>query len=360
MFEEEKLQQLRDFNNRLISAKKLSKDLRLSILEKLRFPLLEKYSASEHLTRWGLLNFISQFNSQLHVDCLIQGNYTEQQAISIFEKCSDKLGCLFVDNSKIFPERILQLKDEETYVKVKSLSVEDENSMVTVYIQRGPGTIYDSIMMQLLSTLMEEPCFDILRTKKQLGYTVYCQDHSTSGILGLSVNVQTQKSKFTVEEATKDIMQFLRQDFKELLYGWTVEEFQEQVDALITIKTNEDCQLSEEVSRNWDEIVVGDCNFDRLQQEVKYLRNVTFDEMKKFYEEICVVNQRILVVQVEGNYPLSVHCTDDITATITAPILDLTYLTPEQSQANQAHIKSLNDYVDSSYFYPVSFVRDSV
>ena len=37
--------------------------------------------------------------------------------------------------------------------------------------------------------IMDEPCFDILRTREQLGYSVYSQAKVTSGIIGLVVAV---------------------------------------------------------------------------------------------------------------------------------------------------------------------------
>lgn len=43
---------------------------------------------------------------------------------------------------------------------------------------------------------MDEPCFDILRTREQLGYSVYSQAKVTSGIIGLVVAVSSQASKF--------------------------------------------------------------------------------------------------------------------------------------------------------------------
>lgn len=44
--------------------------------------------------------------------------------------------------------------------------------------------------------VMDEPVFNFLRTKEQLGYHVYCTNHNTYGILGLSVTVNTQANKF--------------------------------------------------------------------------------------------------------------------------------------------------------------------
>jgi nardilysin len=43
---------------------------------------------------------------------------------------------------------------------------------------------------------MEEPVFDMLRTKEQLGYSVFSMMRYTFGVLGFSVSVNTQADKF--------------------------------------------------------------------------------------------------------------------------------------------------------------------
>lgn len=43
---------------------------------------------------------------------------------------------------------------------------------------------------------MEEPVFDILRTREQLGYNVYATLRNTFGVLGFSITVDFQADKF--------------------------------------------------------------------------------------------------------------------------------------------------------------------
>lgn len=43
---------------------------------------------------------------------------------------------------------------------------------------------------------MEEPVFDILRTREQLGYNVNATLRNTFGVLGFSVTVDFQAEKF--------------------------------------------------------------------------------------------------------------------------------------------------------------------
>ncbi len=43
---------------------------------------------------------------------------------------------------------------------------------------------------------MEEPAFEYLRTKEQLGYSVYASSHNTLDTVGFSVTVCSQAHKF--------------------------------------------------------------------------------------------------------------------------------------------------------------------
>ena len=43
---------------------------------------------------------------------------------------------------------------------------------------------------------MEEPCFDILRTREQLGYSVYCTHTNMYNVIGFDVTVNSQANKY--------------------------------------------------------------------------------------------------------------------------------------------------------------------
>jgi len=55
---------------------------------------------------------------------------------------------------------------------------------------------------------MEEPCFDFLLTRKQLGYYVDSGIRCTRGILGYSVSVNSHSSKFRLLIITSEFNQF--------------------------------------------------------------------------------------------------------------------------------------------------------
>ena len=77
----------------------------------------------------------------------------------------------------------------------------------------------------LLITIMEEPCFNFLRTIKTLGYTVFPMLRDTYGIGGLSITVRSQRDKFLVEEVKKCIDEFLL-EFKKQLHDMEKDKFE--------------------------------------------------------------------------------------------------------------------------------------
>ena len=75
---------------------------------------------------------------------------------------------------------------------------------------------------------MEEPCFDILRTKKCLGYSVYPTLRDTFGIGGISISISSQQNKFSVKEIHEHCLDFLKQ-FEEIISGMRDEKFEGSV-----------------------------------------------------------------------------------------------------------------------------------
>lgn len=62
-------------------------------------------------------------------------------------------------------------------------------------------------MVDLLEQIILEPCYDVLRTKEQLGYTVSCGMRHTVGVLGFCVLVQS--STYGVQHILQRIDNFL-------------------------------------------------------------------------------------------------------------------------------------------------------
>uniref|UniRef100_A0AAX7U4V8 Nardilysin a (N-arginine dibasic convertase) n=1 Tax=Astatotilapia calliptera TaxID=8154 RepID=A0AAX7U4V8_ASTCA len=278
--------------NILIKPEKLSKDVRLLILEHSRWSMVDKYQAlTAGLTTEELIEFSRSFRAELFAEGLVQGNFSS--AVSgqqTFSKLTAEVPVMF---------RVVELPQKHHICKVKSLNKGDANSEVTVYYQSGPKALREHTLMELLVMHMEEPCFDFLRTKETLGYHVYPTCRNTSGVLGFSVTVETQATKFNTELVELKIEEFLT-SFGEKLNALTEEAFNTQVTALVKLKECEDTHLGEEVDRNWAEVVTQQYVFDRLNREIEALKQMTRDELVSWFKEHRGQSSRKLSVHVVG------------------------------------------------------------
>uniref|UniRef100_A0A8C8GAJ2 Nardilysin n=1 Tax=Oncorhynchus tshawytscha TaxID=74940 RepID=A0A8C8GAJ2_ONCTS len=290
--------------NILIRPEKLGKDVRLLVLEHGRWSMVEKYQALADggLTVEQLMEFSRTFKTQLYAEGLVQGNFTSQESIQFLQYVTDKLQFSKLPAEVPVLFRVVELPLKQHVCKVKALNKGDANSEVTVYYQSGLKNLREHTLMELLVMHMEEPCFDFLRTKETLGYHVYPTCRNTSGVLGFSVTVETQATKFNTELVELKIEEFLS-SFGEKLSALTEGAFNTQVTALVKLKECEDTHLGEEVDRNWAEVVTQQYVFNRLHREIEALKQMTRAELGSWYLEHRGHNCRKLSVHVVGFGP---------------------------------------------------------
>uniref|UniRef100_G3NHC1 Nardilysin convertase n=1 Tax=Gasterosteus aculeatus aculeatus TaxID=481459 RepID=G3NHC1_GASAC len=281
--------------NILIKPERLGKDVRLLILEHCRWSVVQKYQAvMKGLTVHDLMTFATRLKAELYVEGLVQGNFTSTESREFLQYFIEKLQfqCLSAEVPVLF--RVVELPKKHHLCKVKSLNKGDANSEVTVYYQVGARDV--CLLPQMH---MEEPCFDFLRTKETLGYQVYPTCRNTSGVLGFSVTVETQATKFSTELVEAKIEEFLV-SFGERLSGLSEEAFGTQVTALIKLKECEDAHLGEEVDRNWFEVVTQQYVFKRLNKEIEALKQFSQEELLSWFLQHRNADSRKLSVHVVG------------------------------------------------------------
>ncbi|XP_033478033.2 nardilysin-like [Epinephelus lanceolatus] len=285
--------------NILIKPERLGKDVRLLILEHCRWSVIQKYQAvMKGLTVDDLMTFVTGLKAELYTEGLVQGNFTNMESKEFLQYFIDKLQFQPLSAEVPVLFRVVELPQKHHLCKVKSLNKGDANSEVTVYYQSGLKNLKEHALMELMVMHMEEPCFDFLRTKETLGYQVYPTCRNTSGVLGFSVTVETQATKFSTELVEAKIEEFLV-SFGERLSGLSEEAFRTQVTALIKLKECEDAHLGEEVDRNWFEVVTQQYVFKRLNKEIEALKLFSQEELVSWFLEHRN-NSRKLSVHVVG------------------------------------------------------------
>ncbi|XP_039667966.1 LOW QUALITY PROTEIN: nardilysin-like [Perca fluviatilis] len=286
--------------NILIKPERLGKDVRLQILEHSRWSVIQKYQAvTKGLTVDDLTAFATGLKAELFVEGLVQGNFTSTESKEFLQYFIDKLQFQPLSAEVPVLFRVVELPHQHHLCKVKSLNKGDANSEVTVYYQSGLKNLREHALMELMVMHMEEPCFDFLRTKETLGYQVYPTCRNTSGVLGFSVTVETQATKFSTEFVEAKIEEFLA-SFGERLSALSEDAFRTQVTALIKLKECEDAHLGEEVDRNWFEVVTQQYVFKRLDKEIEALKLFSQQELVSWFLEHRNASSRKLSVHVVG------------------------------------------------------------
>ena len=62
------------------------------------------------------------------------------------------------------------------------------------YWQLGPASPASRLLADLLEAVIDEPLYDQLRTKEQLGYSVSCGSRWTDGIVGFGICVTSKEA----------------------------------------------------------------------------------------------------------------------------------------------------------------------
>uniref|UniRef100_A0A131Z3S2 Metalloprotease n=1 Tax=Rhipicephalus appendiculatus TaxID=34631 RepID=A0A131Z3S2_RHIAP len=280
LFENIKKHVQKRYYNLFMKPSHLCTDTRFSILQQCHWSNIEKRKIIKDVTVSSLLCFVEEFRKQLFVEGLVHGNFTASEAIALGELVVKKLNCAPLPTCMIPEYRVMQVPFGNQYCRVASFNIEDHNSMIVNYYQLGPGAIKQHALAELMIDFMEEPCFDILRTKSQLGYDVSCSNRNTNGIVGFTVGVCCSAEKFTCSYVDEQIELFLSM-FAKKIAELTQEEFSTQVSSLVKQKSCSDLYLQEESDRYWAEIVSFDYLFDRLQREIEFLNALTLKEFKE-------------------------------------------------------------------------------
>ncbi|KAK2589280.1 hypothetical protein KPH14_007833 [Odynerus spinipes] len=301
LFDVMKQEQLKAYYNTFLKPGQLVKDVRLSILVLEHWLAVDKHSAIATSTFNEFQNFIEQFTKHIYIQCLVQGNMTQDDVIQNIQSCVDILKC-----GPLLPNTMPQLKITELpvgiqYCKVKNFNKTDVNSVITNYYQSGPSSIKLTVIIELLLMIMEEPLFNQLRTQEQLGYDVSCLMRDTFGILGYSITVHTQADKHSTEHVDSRIETFLK-TFNKLLGETSEKELESMKEALTKTKQCADIHLKEEVDRNWAEITNRNYTFDRLEKEIIDIDSITIEELRNWMAAHTINgdNLRKLSVHIVG------------------------------------------------------------
>ncbi|KAG5331760.1 IDE enzyme, partial [Acromyrmex charruanus] len=248
----------------------------------LRKELLE---ATTYLDVKRFKRYISQLFSKVHVQCLIHGNVTATEATDILELIELKLitgvpNIVPLLQQKLILSREIKLENGCHFL-FEAKNDLYKSSCTVVYYPTGLQSTESNMLLELLAQIIAEPCFNTLKTKEQLGYTVLSDIHRSSGAQGLRIIVESDKHPQYVE---KRINLFLHSMLNHIS-TMTEEQFEENKKALAVLRLEKPNRLSARCILYWNEIINQQYNFDRVNIEAAYLKTISKQQLLNFFKE---------------------------------------------------------------------------
>ncbi|PSN57801.1 Insulin-degrading enzyme [Blattella germanica] len=247
----------------------------------------ELLAATDELTLEKVDAFIPQILSKMHIECLIHGN-ADKQVIDIGKEsppsCTPRRGevkvvCVLMTITAP-PASAQQRTPAGCHYVFEVRNRLHRSSCTEIYYQCNLQCIHTNMLLELLVQLINEPCFNILRTKEQLGYIVFSGIRRSNGVQGLRVIVQSDRHPSYVDQRVEAFLSKM----EDYIGNMSSEEFERHKEALAAQRLEKPKKLSVLSARFWSEITTQQYNFDRANIEVAHLRELQKKDILEFFK----------------------------------------------------------------------------
>ncbi|XP_071560396.1 insulin-degrading enzyme-like isoform X2 [Temnothorax nylanderi] len=258
----------------------------------------ELYAAEKYLPD-NLKLFIPKLFSKMHVECLIYGNVTKDEAEGIGELIESKLQTGMPHMVPLLQKQLVLYREIKLengcHVRFEDENKEKVTSSTIVYYATGLRSTESNMLLSLSNRIIDQNTFNTLRTKYNLGYTVFSQVTKMDATQYLTVVVQGNCRPQNVE----DQINLFMEDMYEHISTMSKEEFDNHKKGLKSHLTAPKTRSSQCFSY-WEEIETQEYNFNREDIEVRYLEKITQQQLRKFFEEniLSKLTRRKLSVHV--------------------------------------------------------------
>jgi insulysin len=251
----------------------------------------EKLAELKDLTPADIQAFYPALLARLHIEGLVHGNMAAEDALRAGTIIEEELAPKSLVPSELLSQRSHILPENCKAVYKRDVPDPDNvNSGLEYYLQiENAASKVSRARIQIMAQIINEPCFNQLRTKEQLGYLVFSGVRKQTGATGLRFILQSERDPVHLESRVEN---FLETRMKTYLEEMKPEEYEKQVNSLIQRKLEKDKNLRTETYRYWGQIVSGYYDFEELQDEVEEMRRTTLETMREFFQSSILPSAR--------------------------------------------------------------------
>ncbi|KAI8912435.1 Metalloenzyme, LuxS/M16 peptidase-like protein [Gorgonomyces haynaldii] len=248
-----------------------------------------KIQVLEHLTLQDLNAFVPQLLSKMFIQGFVHGNLHKQKVREIGQKMIQDLQYQALEEDQRLADvrtHIINGAEHTFYHLVYNPN--NVNSAIEFCLQIGPeNDVQGRALLGLLAQISGEPVFDQLRTKEQLGYSVY------GGIRkmrwhGYRIVIQSERDPIYLEER---IELFLRQ-FQQTLLEMPDEKFNKYKQAYVNNLLEKPKNLNQHSNRLWNIISSRYYDFDRNETDASFVQSIQKQQLVQFYQHAIVGPER--------------------------------------------------------------------
>ena len=243
----------------------------------------EELQEIDRLTFDALQKFQQTMLSKIRAEALIHGNLTEESALllaSKVEQCLVDHGVKPPTKTQRISQRCAMLSNNSHYLYTTQTEVH-KSSCISVYYQCGLKSTASNALIELFLQIISEPCFDMLRTKEQLGYIVWSQVREVEGVQGLRIIVQSDRHPVYLDTRIEAFLHSVEEHIEKM----DEEEFERHKTSLAEKRLEKPKVLGTRTWKFWSEIVCEQYNFDRDQVEVAEMRKLAKQDVLAFYHK---------------------------------------------------------------------------
>jgi len=250
----------------------------------------------------GLVDYVKTIWASGKGEALIQGNYVKEEALDIVNTLDKTLSFKTISSDQ-YPTRLKALPlpataggEQPTRLSISEPNPENGNAATQIILQSLGTSERDHVLIEIIAAVIQEPFYDDLRTKQQLGYIVASGVKAVEQTRTLSLIVQSNVAP--AEGISAAVIKFLDGVSDRLLTPLTPVDIELFVKGLVDSRLEPDKQLAVEVTRNWSEIASGRFQYNRLRAEVAALLAIKKVDIVDFWEQLYAKERRMLVSEI--------------------------------------------------------------
>ena len=235
-----------------------------------------------HLTPEDISEFYPQLLKQVHIEVLAHGNIYKEDALRMTDLIDSTLKPRPLPQSQWQVRRNLILPPGGDFTYQRTLrDPVNVNHCIEYYLY--VGAVSDMTLrakLLLLAQMTDEPGFDQLRTKEQLGYIVFTGATMAATTMGYRVIIQSEKPTEYLEERINAFLVFFDKSLKDM----SESDFESHKKSLINKRLEKIKNLNQESSRFWNHVSSEYFDFLQVERDAAQLKPLSKSDMIEFYE----------------------------------------------------------------------------